>query len=234
MSVLEKTAVEHMIFGRQESQCNASPAPLMKITVDTGVVDGEQVAVINTPDWFSSGLSTEEIKQKIQFCIRLSSQGPYALLLVIPVKQFIEKQGEIEKKLEIFLNTFCKRLMILFTATNEQEEQEIQKHDLNSLTDKCVLNISQIGNRAQVSELLKKVAIIVKGNVQCSDVCEMNEMQIEKAIANPKQVSVEEVNYIKVSLQKLQRTVWIALKPSEPFEMISPEEVEHCRKSSVV
>ncbi len=140
MSVLEKTAVEHMIFGRQESQCNASPAPLMKITVDTGVVDGEQVAVINTPDWFSSWLSTEEIKQKIQFCIRLSSHGPYALLLVIPVKQVIEKEREIVKKLEIFQNTFCKRLLILFTATNEQEEQESK----NTISSHLWINVEII------------------------------------------------------------------------------------------
>ncbi|XP_042580349.1 GTPase IMAP family member 8-like [Cyprinus carpio] len=223
MSVLEKTAVEHVIFGREESQCDASPALLMKITVDTGVVDGEKVTVINTPDWFSSALNPDEIKQKIQFCIGLSSHGPYALLLVIPVNQFLQKEKEIVYKFENFQNTFCKRLMILFTATNEQEELEIQKHDLKPLKDICVnrfhvLNISQVKKRDQVSELLKKVEIIVKGNVQSSDVCKISETQREKAIAISKQVSVEETNYIKVSSQKLQCTVWT--EPNEPFEII--------------
>ncbi len=156
MSVLEKTAVEHMIFGTQESQCNASPAPLMKITVDTGVVDGGQVTVINTADWFSSWLSTEEMKQKIQFCIRLSSHGPYALLLVIPVKQFTGKEREIVNKFEMIFEESCReKVIILFTVKNEQQNEDI--HDLQTKLQFHVLNISETGDRSQVSELLKKV-----------------------------------------------------------------------------
>ncbi|KTF97315.1 hypothetical protein cypCar_00002397, partial [Cyprinus carpio] len=97
----EKTAVEQMIFGREESQADTSPAIQRKITADMGVVDGRQVAVINTPAWFSSGLSTEDIQQKIQFCIRLSSRGPYAFLLVIPAKQSIEEKREIVKEMKM-------------------------------------------------------------------------------------------------------------------------------------
>lgn len=160
MSALEKTAVEHMIFGRQESQCDASPAPLMKITVDTGVVDGGQVTVINTADWFSSWLSTEEIKQKIQFCIRLSSHGPYALLLVIPGMQFIEEKMEIANKFEMIFEESCwEKFIIIFTVKDEQQKQEIHYHDRQTKhrNQFHVLNISETGDRSQVSELLKKV-----------------------------------------------------------------------------
>ncbi|RXN23490.1 GTPase IMAP family member 4-like protein [Labeo rohita] len=97
----EKTTVERMILGREESQADSSPATQMKITVDTGEVDGEQVTVINTPDWFSSELSTEEIQRKIQMCIRLSSHGPHAFFLVIPAKQFSEEEKQIVKKMEM-------------------------------------------------------------------------------------------------------------------------------------
>ncbi|XP_043094914.1 uncharacterized protein LOC122345143 [Puntigrus tetrazona] len=218
-SVREKTAVERLILGRQESRCDPAPAPLKKMTVDTEEVDGEQVAVINTPDsWFNSSISIEEMKQKIHFCIDMSSRGPYALLLVIPVKQFCQMKSEI---LEIFKTKFYKRVMLLFTATNEQEEQEIKKDNLEELMNACgfdcfhVLNISQIGNRAQVSELLKKVEKIVKGDCK---VCEMSKTrieEIEEVITNRKQVSVGEMkNYIKVTLPNLTRTVWIAEEES--------------------
>ncbi|CAM4540409.1 unnamed protein product [Leuciscus chuanchicus] len=96
----EKTAVGHMIFGREESQANTSSAALKMITAENGVVDERQVAVIYTPDWFGSGLSSEEIKQNIKFCTRLASAGPYAFLLVIPANQFIKEEREIVKDME--------------------------------------------------------------------------------------------------------------------------------------
>ncbi|XP_073697542.1 GTPase IMAP family member 8-like [Garra rufa] len=159
-SVCEKTAVEHMILGHADT----SRATQM-ITVNTGVVDGEQVAVINTPDWFSSGLSTEEIQQKIQFCINWVSQKPYTLLLVMAVKQFREEGREIMEKMQvIFQDRFCETLMIIFTATNEQEEQEIQKPNIKKKWAYHILNISQTGNRSQVPGLLK---VVKKKNESC-------------------------------------------------------------------
>ncbi|KAL1274918.1 hypothetical protein QQF64_027732 [Cirrhinus molitorella] len=193
-SVCEKTAVEHMILGREEAQADISPPTQMKITVDTGVVDGGQVVVINTPDWFSSGLSTEEILEKIQICTRLSSHGPYAFLLVIPAKPFSEEERDIVKKMEVIFGERCQeKVMILFTVTDEQQKQNIQDHDLQALVKKCgnhfhVLNISETGNRSQVSELLKTVEEVVTGNGETSDVCELNPTQLETAIAKSKQV----------------------------------------------
>uniref|UniRef100_A0A9J8AM33 AIG1-type G domain-containing protein n=2 Tax=Cyprinus carpio carpio TaxID=630221 RepID=A0A9J8AM33_CYPCA len=167
----EKTAVEQMIFGREESQADTSPAIQRKITADMGVVDGRQVAVINTPAWFSSGLSTEDIQQKIQFCIRLSSRGPYAFLLVIPAKQSIEEKREIVKEMKMIFGERCwEKVMILFTVTDEQQKQNIQGHDLQTLemneNQFNVLNISGTGNRSQVSELLEKVEKIQSQNYE--------------------------------------------------------------------
>ncbi|XP_073697186.1 GTPase IMAP family member 8-like [Garra rufa] len=174
-SVHEKTAVEHMILGQEESQANTSPATQMKITVDNGVVDGRQVAVINTPDWFSSELSTEEIQQKIQICIRLASHGLYAFLLVIPAKPFSEEERNIVKEMEMIFEEKCReKIMIIFTVTDEQEKQNIiQHHDLQALVKKCgnqfyVLNISETGNKCQVLELLKIVEKIQSKNYDAS------------------------------------------------------------------
>ncbi|XP_016108629.1 uncharacterized protein [Sinocyclocheilus grahami] len=128
MSGPEKTAVEQMIFGREESQADTSPAIQRKITVDTRVVDGRQVAVINTPAWFSSGLSTEEIQQKIQSCIRLSSRGTYAFLLVIPAKQSIGEKREIVKKVEMIFGeseTENKSQVSKLLEMVEDSEQEL-------------------------------------------------------------------------------------------------------------
>ncbi|XP_026067868.1 uncharacterized protein LOC113049601 [Carassius auratus] len=168
MSVLEKTAVEYVIFGREESLCDASPAPLMKITVDTGVVEGEQVTVINTAGWFSSWLSLEEMKHKIQFCISMSSHRPYALLLVIPKEQYFE---EIKWK-EVFEESW-EKVIILFTVKDEKQKQGIQYQvNQTKLRNQFhILNISKPGDRSQVSELLKQVKKTVAGNGGQSSYC---------------------------------------------------------------
>ncbi|KAL1274919.1 hypothetical protein QQF64_027733 [Cirrhinus molitorella] len=163
----EKAAVEHMILGREESQADTSSATQMKITVDTEVVYGEKVFVINTPD---CGLSTEKIQQQIQSCIRLSSHGPYAFLLVIPAKPFSEEERNIAKKMEMIFEERCQeKVMILFTVTDEQQKQNIQDHDFQALVKKCgnqfhVLNISETGSKSQVLELLKIVQEIQSNN----------------------------------------------------------------------
>ncbi|KAI2664530.1 GTPase IMAP family member 4 [Labeo rohita] len=212
----EKTTVERMILGREESQADSSPATQMKITVDTGEVDGEQVTVINTPDWFSSELSTEEIQRKIQMCIRLSSHGPHAFFLVIPAKQFSEEEKQIVKKMEMIFEERCQeRVMILYTVTDEQQRQNIQDHDLQAFVKKCgnqfhVLNISETGNKSQVSELLKTVEQIVAGKGESSDDRELNQTQIETAIAKSKQVHRgKHKRYFKIQLQNPCRKIWI-------------------------
>ncbi|KAK7173383.1 hypothetical protein R3I93_003263 [Phoxinus phoxinus] len=169
----EKTAVAHMIFGREESQANASSAALKMITAENGVADERPVAVINTPDWFGSGFSLEKMKQNIKFCTRLASPGPYAFLLVIPANQFIKDESEIVKNMkDVFEESCWERLMLVLTVSDEHEKLKIEKHKF--LVEKCgnwfhALNISETGSRPQVSELLKKVEKMVAGNRESSN-----------------------------------------------------------------
>lgn len=164
VSALDKTAVEHVIFGRQGSGCDDLHQGSWRATVDTGVIDGEQVAVINTTDWFSSSHSVEEMKQKIQFCIRLSSDGPYTFLLVIPGMQFIENIGIVKDFERIFEKSSWEKVIILFTVKDEQQKQVVRDGYLQAKLGKQfhVLKISETGDRSQVSELLRKVNKIKK------------------------------------------------------------------------
>ncbi|XP_026066945.1 GTPase IMAP family member 4-like [Carassius auratus] len=175
MSVLEKTAVEHMKFVREESRCDASPAPLMKITANNGVVDGEQVAVINTPDWFSSALSREEIKQKIQFCICLSSHRPYALLLVIPGLQSFEEKI-VKKWKEVVGESYWEKVIILLTFKGEQQKQVNQVQDLQTkLRNQIhIFSTNKTEDRSQVSELLKKLKKTVPGKYEQHSSCTLS------------------------------------------------------------
>lgn len=173
----EKTAVGHMIFGREKSQANTSSAALNMITAENGVVGEREVAVINNPDWFGSGLSLEKIQQNILLCTRLALPGPYAFLLVIPAKKFIEEEREIVKDMEDVFKERCReRLMLVLTVSDEREKLEIEKHKF--LVEKCgnwfhALNISETESRPQVSEqvseLLKKAEKMAAENRKSSD-----------------------------------------------------------------
>ncbi|KAI7806077.1 hypothetical protein IRJ41_025885, partial [Triplophysa rosa] len=194
MSGSGKSAVGKMILGRKET-CEASVSTVtQKITVEIGTVD----------------------KGQVYDCIRMCSCKPYAVLLVIPVKQFTEEQKEIESMKKFFEERCWERVMILFTVTDEQEKQSIiQKQKLlyNCGNRFYSLNIAQTGNSAQVSELLKKIEEMI-----AKDSSALTELEIKTAIAKYKQGRIERNrNYSKIQPPELQHTIWIA-KESKVFQ----------------
>lgn len=224
MSGSGKSAAKSMLFGRDEiSQAGASTAT-QKITVERGRLGRDQVSVLDTPDWFSSGLSMEQIKQNIQL-ISMCSSGPYAFLLVIPIKNELtkEERAMVKNMERIFEEISWERVMILFIITDEQENQNIdqssflQHPSYQELVKKCgekfhLFSFSQIGNRAQVPELLEKIKKMVGGNV--SDVCKEDKHQTtSKTDTANKHKDEREINYIQVQLPKSQRTVWTSECP---------------------
>ncbi|XP_073717316.1 GTPase IMAP family member 8-like [Misgurnus anguillicaudatus] len=224
MSGSGKSAARSMIFGRDErSQAGVSTAT-QKITKERGRLDRDQVSVLDTPDWFSSGFSMEQIKQNIQL-ISMCSSGPYAFLLVIPIKhEFSEEEREMVKNMEkTFEEISWERVMILFIITDEQENQNIDQSSFiqhsyyQELVKKCgerfhLFSFSQIGNRDQVPELLEKIKKMVGGNV--SDVCKEDKNQTTSKTDEANEPKDErEINYIQVQLPKSQRTVWTSECP---------------------
>nr|XP_055055850.1 GTPase IMAP family member 6-like [Misgurnus anguillicaudatus] len=224
MSGSGKSAARTMIFGQDErSQAGVSTAT-QKITKERGRLDRDQVSVLDTPDWFSSGFSMEQIKQNIQL-ISMCCSGPYAFLPVIPIKnEFTKEEREMVKNMErIFEEISWERVMILFIITDEQENQNIDQSSFlqhpyyQELVKKCgerfhLFSFSQIGNKAQLPELLEKIKKMVGGNVH--DVCEEDENQTTSKTETANKTKDErEINYIQVQLPKSQRTVWISECP---------------------
>ncbi|XP_055055850.2 GTPase IMAP family member 7-like [Misgurnus anguillicaudatus] len=224
MSGSGKSAAKSMIFGQDDiSQAGVSTAT-QKITKERGRLGRYQVSVLDTPDWFSSGFSMEQIKQNIQL-ISMCSSGPYAFLPVIPIKsEFTVEEREMVKNMEkTFEEISWERVMILFIITDEQENQNIDKNNFlqqpyyQELVKKCgerfhLFSFSQIGNKAQVPELLEKIKKMVGGNV--SDVCKEDENQTTSKTDKANEPKDErEINYIQVQLPKSQRTVWTSECP---------------------
>ncbi|XP_066509492.1 uncharacterized protein [Hoplias malabaricus] len=171
-----KSAAGNRLLGREERSRAGASTVRQQSESRQGQVAGRQGTVVDTPDYFSPGLSLDELRQDVGICVRLSAPGPHAFLLVIPVKQTSGEERDMLQKMEEMFGERCWRnTMILFTVTDEDQEKKTEEfvqsgnQEVQSLVEKCgnrfhCLNIKESGEGSQVSELLEKIEKMVEGN----------------------------------------------------------------------
>lgn len=174
----ETSAAGNMVLGREERIHSGTSTESQQIESRQGEVAGRKVTVVETSDWFCSGLSLDELRQDVELCVRLSAPGPHAFLLVIPVKESAGEEREILEKMEEIFGERCWRnTMVLITVTDEEQEKNIEKfvqsghQEFQRLIEKCgnrfhCLNINQSGDDSQVSQLLEKIDKMMAGNTE--------------------------------------------------------------------
>ncbi len=140
----------------------------------TGRVEDRNISIIDTPGFFNTHLTDEELKKQMMKSLYLSDPSPHVFLLVINLETFREEQRNIVQQIqenfgeEAFLFT-----MVLFIGREKVskrefiqiiESEETQKilnyfegrfHAMNS-NDECDLN--------QIIKLLKGIDEMVKNN----------------------------------------------------------------------
>ncbi|KAM9440685.1 uncharacterized protein Hap1MRO34_025885 [Clarias gariepinus] len=175
-----KSAAGNIILSREERNQAATSTATSTSTQQSestqGEVAGRKVTVVDTPDWFSPGLSLEKLRHDVGLCVHLSAPGPHAFLLVIPVKQPTgEERGMLEKMEDIFGERCWRNTMIIFSVTDELQKRNIEEfiqsgdQEVQRLVEKCgnrfhCLNIKQSGDGSQVSELLEKIEKMMEGS----------------------------------------------------------------------
>lgn len=137
-----------------------------------------QVVVISSPAWFSAGCDPKERRRLIWSFLALSSPGPHAFLLAVPVNR--PADGEVAA-LDVLAHLLGPaavgaRTALLFTQTEELGEDEtleeylhIWRKDLRELVDRC-------GHR------YRPLVAGGEGGNGCATVRELLEM-VEKAVA---------------------------------------------------
>ncbi|XP_028442429.1 GTPase IMAP family member 4-like [Perca flavescens] len=137
-------------------------------------VDGQKVAVIDTPGLFDTRWAQDKTHKDIIQCISYSSPGPHVFLVVVRLGRFTEEEKQsVQKIQEIFGQDADKYSMVLFThgdllKNTTTEEFMKESPDLQQLVARCngqyhVFN-NDLENRSQVTELLKKIRTIVQKN----------------------------------------------------------------------
>ncbi|XP_037389597.1 calponin homology domain-containing protein DDB_G0272472-like [Pygocentrus nattereri] len=231
-----KRAAGNTILGREERSQPGVSTVGQQSESRHGEVAGRQVTVVDTPDWFSPGISMEELRQDVGICVRLSAPGPHAFLLVIPLKQSTGKEkGMLEKMEEIFGDRCWRNTMILFTVTDEVQEKSIEEfiqsgnQEVQRLVEKCgnrfhCLSIKESGDGSQTSELLEKIEKMVEGNREefySSEIYLETESQIrametkimkereEKRLMEEKEVKEKLENEVQKSLRRIEGVVQV-------------------------
>lgn len=128
-AVLESKLSHHMVTNRCQSE--------------SASVRGKPVTVIDTPDLFSSLVSTEVRQRSLQECLELSADGLHALLLVTPIGHYTDEDREtIEGIQSEFGPKAFEHMIVIFTREDELGEDTLQDY---------------IESKAPLKELLEKV-----------------------------------------------------------------------------
>ncbi|KAG9263383.1 golgin subfamily A member 4-like [Astyanax mexicanus] len=175
-----KSSIGAAIFGEKRRSQDREPIVREQSDVRRGVVSGRQVTVVDTLDWFSPGLSQEALRNDVGVCINLSSPGPHAFLLVVPVRQVEEEStgeevGMLERMGEIF-GERCWRNTMVLVVTEEDQVEDVDEfvrsgnEEVRRLVEKCeeryhCLHLGDGGvDESEICELLKKVEEMVGGH----------------------------------------------------------------------
>ncbi|KAM9394231.1 GTPase IMAP family member 7 [Pholidichthys leucotaenia] len=175
------------ILNLQDTQQGPDAAVSQESRKERGETSGRQVVIISSPAWFSSECKPEERRRHISSFISLSTPGPHAFLLCVPVNQPADGEAEALDVLEKLFgpSVLSDHAIILFTRMEELEEDEqleeyliTWRKDLLGLVERCgdryhtlePRSGQETDERKDVEELLKKVeqAVRESGKEHCS------------------------------------------------------------------
>ncbi|KAM8823886.1 GTPase IMAP family member 8-like [Synchiropus picturatus] len=134
------------------------------------------VSVVDCPGFGDTDLTAEEVQIEISKCVSLSSPGPHAFLLVVPVGRYTEHQNQAVTQMARIFGEGAIRdhTVVLFTRGDELEDTSIESFlrqtasdALRDLVNRCggrfhVFNNKDTSSSEQVRVLLEKVDHMVE------------------------------------------------------------------------
>ncbi|XP_053706669.1 uncharacterized protein LOC128750514 [Synchiropus splendidus] len=134
------------------------------------------VSVVDGPGFGDTDLTAEKVLIEISKCVSLSSPGPHAFLLVVPVGRYTEHQNQaVTQMAQIFGEEAIRdHTVVLFTRGDELEDSDIESflrlmapNALRELVSRCGMRFHVFNNKdtrssEQVRVLLEKVDHMVE------------------------------------------------------------------------
>ncbi|XP_050961749.1 GTPase IMAP family member 6-like [Labeo rohita] len=165
-----KSTIGNAILGRdafKESRTRESE-------IQTGIIENKNISIIDTPGFFNTHLTDEELQEQMMTSLHLSDPGPHVFLLIINLETFREdKRNIVEKIQEIFGAQVFKFTMVLVTGREKMSRKEwmifILETKFQQFISHCRDNYHAINskseiNRSHITKLLEKIDETVKQN----------------------------------------------------------------------
>ncbi|XP_036376118.1 uncharacterized protein LOC118772005 [Megalops cyprinoides] len=183
-----KSSTGNTILGERLFEARLSPRPVTQATQrEVRVVNGRNIVVVDTPGFIDTGITEESLRRAIVTCITYCAPGPHAFLIVLGVHRYTpEERDTIRQIRRVFGSRVLEYAVVLFTHKDQLqregrtiEEFVAEDDDLSALVNVAcrgryhVFNNTDMGNGAQVLELLRKIDVMVMHN---GGGCYTNEM----------------------------------------------------------
>lgn len=160
------------ILGLQEPEL----PPAQECSKHRGQVAGRQVVLVSTPAWFSGSCPPEQRNRNVSSLISLSSPGPHAFLLCVPLSQRADGESTALDVLQELLgpSAVTSNTVVLFTHMEELQEDEpleeflfTWRKDLLELVGRCGERYHTLEGGRAVEELLEKVERGMMEHLSC-------------------------------------------------------------------
>ncbi|XP_027696741.1 GTPase IMAP family member 4-like [Vombatus ursinus] len=175
-----KSATGNSILGKRVFEARLAAKSVTKNSVKTSRLWNErEIVVVDTPGIFDTDVSNVDTSKEISRCLIMSSPGPHAIILVVPLSHYTkEEQDAVKKILRIFGSKAKKHMILLLTRKDDLEGADLNQYlgetknealkDLIGQFDGryCAFNNRATGNEqeSQLIELLRLVEQVVQKN----------------------------------------------------------------------
>lgn len=206
------------ILGRSVFCVDVSPCSVTTQCMrQTGTVEGRHISVIDTPGFFHTHLTPQEVTAEVGRCMVLCSPGPHTILVTLQPGRFNQQERDALKWMKATFGPGAARFsMVLFTWGDQLKgkciEDFLQESDeLSEFVRSCHGGYHVFDNSAQdrtnqcsqqVTQLLQKVDKIVADN---GGGCYSNAMfkEAERAIKEAQEMILGERGHM-VETQEVQ------------------------------
>ncbi|KAK9980351.1 hypothetical protein ABG768_013717 [Culter alburnus] len=220
-----KSATGNTILGNRRFDDGLSMSSVTKeCKRECVTVEERELVLVDTPGFFDTNLTEEELKQEVIRCLALSSPGPHAFLLVVPISERFteEQQRTVDMILEMFHEDVTHHTILIFSHADRLRGESIEEF-ISRQNQKVQELVERFGrrfvafdntnptNRDQVSRLLQEVDELLamnKNRHYTSPITEVMQ-EAQKIIDKKMQADMaERMKKIKQEVRKMADDRW--------------------------
>ncbi|XP_059567552.1 GTPase IMAP family member 4-like isoform X2 [Myotis daubentonii] len=195
-----KSATGNSILGKKAFNSSIAAKSITKACQkERSMWNGREIVVVDTPGIFDTEVPDADTQREIANCILLTSPGPHAVLLVVPLGRYTnEEEKAVEKLLSMFGPKARRYMILLFTRKDDLDGMEFNDYlkeapqGIQDLVEQftgrhCEFNNKATGaeqeaQRAQLLELVQRMVMENQGGCYTNTMYQRAEVEIQKQI----------------------------------------------------